>query len=410
MAKAKCDRNINGCARCGKRRLLCVYPRAESLRGPVDASHELEDDRLPGISSSAVSTHVSSNNLLSDIGNGTSSTRLAEDLNLHLRPDINSLPGTFTAAAEQPTPERHLHDFSNLNLSCPINADDISNRWLHSYVPIPGQTVKQYPTSITTFLHRILKSYAAVMVHGSGLPPYIHSLQVKGQSTASPLSACLSVVRVCDKLTPGSEIVALDILQREMNKLYEAHHGYDDVAILDAFQAYLSYSMVLFFWLPQDSRTFLHQAVMRLQDIACTCSRRGLVCLEEQKRLRPRWEAWIVAEAKRRTLFTMYLFDNVLSAHDSAPSYVGNELRGLPAPSGKSHWQAEDRGEWEAAYNTYIAEWAAGILTIDELWAIPADMSEGEIAQRRDRVDRWLERVDEFGTMLYAVTSCTHGG
>jgi len=60
-------------------------------------------------------------------------------------------------------------------------------------------------------------------------------------------------------------------------------------------------------------------------------------------------------------------------------------------------------------YNIHLAQWMDGGLCIDELWPIPANLDETGISERRSRVDEWLQNIDEFGTMLYAVTSCTHG-
>lgn len=303
-----------------------------------------------------------------------------------------------------------LDFISGMELFCPINVDDISNRWLNSYVPVPGQKVKEYPASITAFIYRILKSYAAITCHGRGVPPFVHASQATETSTIPPLSTCLTLVRICEKPLPGSENTAMDVLQREMNGLYEQHGTYDDMSLLAAFQAYLIYSLVLFFKLSQGSSPFLRQAMTNLQELACSCSRRGLMCTAEKQRARPRWEAWIVAEAKRRTLFVMYLFDSVLLAQDGLPTFFGTELQGLPAPASQSLWKAHTRHEWEAAYNIHLADWAEGGLRIDELWPIPADLDEAGLVERRGRVDQWLENVDEFGTMLYAVTSCTHGG
>ncbi|KAF2092425.1 MFS general substrate transporter [Rhizodiscina lignyota] len=297
--------------------------------------------------------------------------------------------------------------FSDLELYCPINADDIKNRWLNSYVPIPGQKIKEYPASITAFIYRMLKSYAAVTVRGRGIPPFVHASQI-ATSVTPPLSTCLTLVRICENPLPGSEIVAADVLQREMNSLYEQHGAYDDMTLLATYQAYLIYSMVLFFRLSQGSNPFLRQAMMNLQHLACSSSRRGLMCIAEQQHARPKWEAWIVAEAKRRTLFTMYLFDSVLSAQDGLPTFLGAELEGLPAPGNQFLWTAPTRYKWETAYNIHVVDWAEGGLRIDELWPIPANLDDHHILERRIRVDRWLETVDEFGTMTYAVTSCTH--
>jgi hypothetical protein len=72
-------------------------------------------------------------------------------------------------------------------------------------------------------------------------------------------------------------------------------------------------------------------------------------------------------------------------------------------------WRAHSRHEWELAYNIHLADWVKRDFHIDELWPIPEDLDKLGLLERRNRVDQWLEGVDEFGTMIYAVTSCTHG-
>ncbi|KAF4446231.1 hypothetical protein F53441_10116 [Fusarium austroafricanum] len=293
-------------------------------------------------------------------------------------------------------------DFTALDLVCPINSDDIKNRWLNSYVPLPGQTPKEPPPSVHNFIYRMLKSYASKAIRGRA-PPFIHPMQ----TSLAPLSTCFTLVRMCNPL-PVSGSVAADILQREMARLYEERETCDAIRLLGVFQAYLIYSMVLFFHLGP-SMPFLRTAMINLQELACLTCRQGLACVAEQQGIRPKWEAWILAEAKRRTLYTMYFLDNVLSAHDGLPIYLATELRGVYLPSSKTLWQA-DRVEWERSYNSYLVECAGEPFRIDELWLFEDGMSEDDIARQRGRVDRWLEDVDEFGTMLYAAASCTHGG
>ncbi|KAL2175498.1 major facilitator superfamily domain-containing protein [Thermothelomyces heterothallicus CBS 202.75] len=300
-------------------------------------------------------------------------------------------------------------DFSHLDLVCPINADDIRNRWLNSYIPVPGQTTKTLSTAVTAFTYRILKSYAAIAVRGHGSLPFLHPAQPLQTGPNPPLSACLSLIRICEKPLPGSEGVAAEVLQREMDKLHGQYDTYDDMTLLAAFQAYLICILVFYFLLGREADPFLRQAIMNLQEIACSCSSQGLVCAAEQGGTRPKWESWIVAEAKRRTLFTMYLLDNMLSAKAGLPTFLGTELRGLLAPASKWLWHAGTRDEWEKSYNVYLAEWSEGGLRIDELWSLPPDLDEADVVKRHSRVDRWLQSVDEFGTMMYAVTSCTHG-
>lgn len=298
--------------------------------------------------------------------------------------------------------------FSHLELFCPINADSISNRWLNSYLTIPGQKVKNYPSSITVLIHRILKSYVDVTVRGRGVPPFLHFSQMIAAYTQAPLSTCLTLIRIFEKPLPGGECAAVEVLQRAMDTLYEGYEMYDDITQLAAFQSCLIYSMVLFINVGQVSDPFFRQAIIELQNLACSSSRRGLMCIAEQRRTRPTWESWIVVEAKRRALFTMYLFDSLLLAQDGLPTMLGTELQGLPAPASKSLWRAQTRAQWEAEYNIHLVDWPDGDFRIDELWPTPAELDEAGILDRRVRSERWLESVDEFGTFLYAVTSCTH--
>lgn len=315
----------------------------------------------------------------------------------------------LTTAATCVSDENDTIDFSGLDLICPINADDIKNRWIQAYIPVPGQTIKHYPTGVSGFTYHILKSYATVAVTGRGTLPFIHPKQITTQPAGSPLTTCLSLVRICSNPLPGSKDAAASVLQREMYSLYELRDKYNEESLFAAFQAYLIYAMVLFFRLNQSCNDYFRGIMTNLQELACASARRGLVCAADQRRARPRWEEWIIAEAKRRTLFVMYLFDSILSTQEGLPTFLGTELRGLPAPANKLLWQARSRYEWEREYNIHMAEWMERSLTIDELWPTPADLGEVGIARRRARVDHWLENLDEYGTMLYAIMRCTHG-
>ncbi|KAL0942090.1 uncharacterized protein CTRU02_204853 [Colletotrichum truncatum] len=403
-AKAKCDRKAECCTRCEQRGLSCTYPQYQSSPQPTDGSGDVR----PGLGTTADTpsnlpspAYDASNDasILSTAGYSSSTIEISNGLPRHVPLPPISEPGQ---TADQ-------LDFSNLDLICPINPDDIANRWLNNFVPLPGQKVKEYSPNIAAFIHRILKSYANASVHGTRIPPFIHWSQLSSPSSL-PLSTCLSVIKICDRPLPGSAGVAAEVLQREMTKLYEKKDEFDDFSLLAAFQAYLIYAMVIFFRLGRDYDPFLRQAMMNAQELACAASRNGLTCAAEQQGARPRWEAWIVAEAKRRTLFTMCMLDSALLRHDGLPSHLAIELRGLLAPGSKSLWVARERHDWEIKYNVHLATWNDGGLRIDELWPMPQDFGESDIERQRDRVDLWLEDLDEYGTMMYAVTSCTHGG
>ncbi|KAI1118730.1 hypothetical protein F5Y14DRAFT_178206 [Nemania sp. NC0429] len=390
VSKAKCDRVESGCSRCVQRALRCAYP----LLYPPPASPQTHTQAyiLDRAEAARHSPGV----------NGGSATPAHSSDAVIPSPELS--PATVPRGIGS-----EIRDFDHLRLTCPINADHIANRWLGAYIPLPDQKVKEYPAATSSFLHRVIRSYVAATIRGRGHPPFIHASQLAAHLVKPPLSTCLSLVRICERQLPGSAGTAADVLQREMSNLHAQRETYDAITLLCAFQAYLILTMVLFFRLEQIANPILRQAVMNLQELACASAKSGLVCEAERQWLRPTWETWIVAEANRRTLYTMYLFDGILSAYDGLPTFLGTELTGLPAPASQALWRAQTRLDWEASYNSHLAEWSGGGLRIDELWQPPEDYSDSDVIRRRQRVDHWLEGIDEFGTMLYAVTSSTHG-
>ncbi|KAK8050776.1 hypothetical protein PG994_012506 [Apiospora phragmitis] len=376
-AKAKCDTIAGGCSRCTIRSLVCTYPANVSTPASRSSRHRAHPTHYGPIAHTVATS-----------GFGGSNGQEAQD-------SLDSL------------------DFNRLDLICPINVDDIATRWLHPYVPVPGQITKDYHPRISDLIYRVLKSYANGTVTGVKYLPFVHAMQMQAPvPSQQPLINCFSIARICDNLRPGGQQIAAEILQKEMSKINEQTASVvPDIDLLATFQAYLIYTMILFFHLNQgEDLSSLRQAMMSLQDLACTASRQGLVCSADQQHTRPPWEAWLVTEAKRRTLYVLYLFDNVLSRQEGLPTFLGTELRGLPAPSSKSLWEAKTRRDWELKYNDHLARWPEGGLYIDELWSMPPDFDESSIARRRARVDQWLIDVDKFGMMVYTVTSCTHGG
>ncbi|KAJ4015316.1 hypothetical protein NW752_006771 [Fusarium irregulare] len=307
-----------------------------------------------------------------------------------------------TATASAPRPESVP---SNPDLICPINPDDIQNRWLNAYVPLPGQEAKNYPTNISQLISRTLKSYALKAIQGRP-PPFIHPTHL----LLSPISACFILLKLCRVSIDGieDESVVAEILKREMTRLHEGHTTYSDMELFSTFQAYLIYTMVLFFKFTPPSMDFFRQAMINLQEIACAISRQGLALNSERMVSgRPEREAWHIVEAKRRTLYTMYFLDNVLSMADGLPTYIAHELKGLYAPSSSELWAASV-AEWKQEYLIYRREWGVSPFQLDELWPVSSGTDEWLIRRRQERTDQWLKDVDGFGMMLYAVTSCTY--
>ena len=377
-AKEKCDRKPGQCTRCGLRGLPCTYIPTKRLENPKDTANN--------------------------------SKRVIRDVSV---PPRTSRPSIVVAHQDLhaesvivPAPSRAPAHVLTNDLYCPIDADAIQNRWLNFYLSEPGQNHKQYPVNVTTFISRMLNSYVDVVVSGSGIPPFIHTTHEA--ICVFALSACLTLLRTCHNPQAGSESSMVDAIQEEMKNLCSQHSSYNDTELLIAFQAHLIYCMLLFFRFPSLSHSFRRQAMMDLQTLACASSRGGLACVAERTGARPRWASWILAEAKRRTLYTMYLFDSLLSAEEGTPTLLGTELEGLPAPARRELWTAETREEWDVAYARFQGD-RAHTLRIEELWPLPKGVDRAGQNARQTRVQRWLQEVDEFGTMLYAVTCCTHG-
>ena len=158
---------------------------------------------------------------------------------------------------------------------------------------------------------------------------------------------------------------------------------------------------------PKFGSVFITQDVMiKLQELAGDVVSTGTSCRAEIEGTRPDWESWIVASSKRRTLFTTYLFDNVVSFNTGIPCFIGTELASLPVSASALLWKASTREAWNSEYNLHLSEWSDGELLISELWPQP----KADQTRRQRRIDRWLLSVDEFGMMLFSVTLLIHGG
>ncbi|KAJ7717562.1 hypothetical protein B0H16DRAFT_1610763 [Mycena metata] len=343
-AKARCTLERPNCSRCQGRDLVCEYF--------TPASHSISDDS-PLVDDPAVLETASGRS-------------------------------TFTTLETPPTSE----------------SVQIGSRWLDALITPPGKIPKHFSSRTVQHMSRVLKSYAKVLLKDEALPPIVHPFQAVAPQ--QPLANCRSLLRTWENKAPGSELLVRETIWREMSRLVEEHHGYDHVTLLSAFQAYLFYSIHLFFSTDPESSVMIDTATMiNLQELAAAMSLTGLHPPDTQH-TRPTWESWIIAEAKRRTLYTMYLFDNARNFLHDTTSYIATELGNLPLPAGKGLWAASIKETWEIEYNRFVAEWPSGPPRLEDLWPHPSAVVASE---RRTRVDRWVETADEFGIFLFAVSS-----
>lgn len=238
-----------------------------------------------------------------------------------------------------------------------------------------------------------------------GIPPFIHRAQIHGDSDCLPLSHCFSLLRVLDVRATVSVEFTSGLFRREMSSILQHCAQYDGKTLLGAFQAYLLYTMALYFRCGQCG---VRDNVMDLQQLASMLFAQGATTVVQPWNS-PDWKLWILAEATRRTTFTMYLFDNLLCAVDNLPMFVATELSGLSAPAPRSAWDAASLDAWQRAHNTYMSASDGVALQVKELWALPPGFTDDQARRRQERTSAWLQRVDEYGMMFFAVTTSTHG-
>jgi hypothetical protein len=71
----------------------------------------------------------------------------------------------------------------------------------------------------------------------------------------------------------------------------------------------------------------------------------GLICTAELSHSCLKWKSLIVASAKRRAIYAMYLISTVYNALSKIPDFFVEELKGVPVPAGKVLWEARRRGD-----------------------------------------------------------------
>ncbi|KAL4988845.1 hypothetical protein BDW68DRAFT_196424 [Aspergillus falconensis] len=297
-----------------------------------------------------------------------------------------------------------LH-FGDIDLTPTSEADNIRARWIKPYLPTAlGRT--EIPKVVlpytVQFIKRILRTYPRHMLRDGHVPPIIHQAQVKGNEIPRALANCYSLVRMWEHAVPGSEEVVMSTVRREMDRLSSESPDQHDYDLLSAFQAYLIYSILMYFGPRGD---FSENTMVTLMDLAFRTSRNGLSCTAEIQGTKPTWESWIVAAAKRRAVFVLYVFSSIYNADRLLPDFIAVELRTVYVPGHKALWEADNRETWNKVYDRYLSDWEDGSLVISELWKSP----EGEEPKRRERIERWVQTVDEFGMMIFALCAHIHG-
>lgn len=296
-------------------------------------------------------------------------------------------------------------DFSNIHLICPIDCQRIQTRWLEGFAPAPDRKAKNLSPGMAFFILTAMRSYPHMLTRPNALPPFIHAKQLRGGCLPAQLARCTTVAHMWANQANGSEDLVCEIIHKETQGLYdwivrqESHDSESDMARLAALQAYLLYCLML---LPKETAapaTISQQTKINLQDLTSRAAATGVMTPDEETARPTSWAAWILAEAKRRTLYAVYMFDDIVNTLNGLPCVLGDELGVLPMTSSKQLWNAGEKAQWEREYVLQLGKGRG--LRLEELWMHPA----GE--ETRARRERWLSSVDEYGMMIYSIASIT---
>lgn len=113
-------------------------------------------------------------------------------------------------------------DFLTVDLIPSANAEDIRDRWLRYYILPPlghDEIPKVYHPFTLQYLSRILKTYPRCLLKDAYVAPIIHRTQVQGKEVSHSLANCYTLVRMWEGAAPGSEAMAVSILEKEMERL-----------------------------------------------------------------------------------------------------------------------------------------------------------------------------------------------
>ncbi|PWY93879.1 hypothetical protein BO94DRAFT_531873 [Aspergillus sclerotioniger CBS 115572] len=390
-SKVRCDLEKPTCSRCRSLARPCEYPsHPPVVTPPAELNYTAPTEPvLPIFSSSQLDTMpIPLANFSSSAWTPRQPRRQASNT---VREEISGL------------------DLTLVDLVPSEDAVIIRDRWLRPYILPPlgqNEVPKTYHPFTLQFISRILSTYPRCMMRDGEVPPIIHRLQVTGGRMPRALANCYSLVRMWEQAAVGSEALVVETVEKEMERLEnEDRTRSNDIDLLATFQAYLIYSIMLYFSPLGDSPNVTDKVMITLMEMAFRTARNGLFCAAEISHTKPSWESWIVAAAKRRSIFTMYLFCSVYNADKLLPNFIADEMTGVFAPEAKLLWEASTRETWEKEYDRHLLQWQDGMLEISELWR----SAETGTPRRRERIGRWIKTVDEFGMMMFGVTTHVHG-
>lgn len=317
------------------------------------------------------------------------------------------------------------------NLYASSEATRICNGWTNQLSIPTTQQLDQHPTHVMRLISVTLHSYGDLLADSNiRLPPFVHPAQRSSAGLPESLANCASLLKLAKSAAPGSETMVCDTARRELARLANvvqepssAQTLNHQLLILSALQAYLILCIHGYFQSQRHARPaiFSPDQMTVLHDMASKVSAAGIVCPEEVgdglaiSSVAPPWETWIIAEAKRRTILCVYLFEDLYNFGNGAATYLAAELAPPLAPASRRLWNATNRASFEKEYSLRRTVLDGKVsLMVSELWLQKVGQQDDDDAhseessrKTKERVFEWKKNLDDFGRFVLDVCTST---
>jgi hypothetical protein len=209
-AKVRCGLERPSCRRCQSRDLPCKYLTPSPLLGNVATPTSPQFDATEPEQPTA------------PVGYPSTPIGPADDIFFNPHPAQN-----FTSTLRRQNPEfrstgaqhRNTTNYTTIDLISVTDSALIRDRWLQSFLPTPGQRAKVLPPHTVQFLSCVFGSYSRKLLRPGSFPPFVNPLQVVEGELPQALANCFSLVRMWVGREQGSDVMVVETVRSEMERL-----------------------------------------------------------------------------------------------------------------------------------------------------------------------------------------------
>ncbi|KAI1372802.1 hypothetical protein F4677DRAFT_241831 [Hypoxylon crocopeplum] len=221
------------------------------------------------------------------------------------------------------------------------------------------------------------------------------------------IARCLEIASLYIKNKPSVHDAFWSTVDQENRQLLRNLPNYSPNEVISGVQAQMVY-MVMFALNNQVKRGLPEVRLQMLMTFelygkkSSEIDKNGWPSIDELDNPNVTWEAWIYAEARRRSALTWFLLSRVMDLKFGVLCSSVINCRQLPLPSPGSVWNARTRAEWEACRNMWRRVGNTSLRTFGDLIearSCPPDSEQGQ------ELNRWYASCDKLGLLLTLATT-----